>query len=181
MACEWAYATKPINIVKIDLKPKPLFIKMRLAHPNPEQKRQYRPKLLYLAISCLNIVHAKPEVDSKEDHNIDPYRSNSSDCPTFSTIRCTIDNADWLLMPTLYLIWTQLLSKRVERRSFNGNLHTFTPHNSIFRDHRNFLWLHNHGDNDIVANRRQAVFRKFKKFITNIDLTNYIKCSYLQI
>jgi hypothetical protein len=84
------------------LETKPQFNKMRFAHPNPEQKRQYRPKLFYLAISSLNTVYAKPEVDSKEDH-IDLYRRNSSGCPTFSTIRCTIDNAD---LCQLYLIST---------------------------------------------------------------------------
>ena len=57
--------------MKIGLKPK--LNKMHLAHPNPEQKRQYRPMLFHLAISSLNMVYAKPEVDSKEDH-IDLYR-----------------------------------------------------------------------------------------------------------
>jgi hypothetical protein len=57
--------------VKIGLKPK--LNKMHLAHPNPEQKRQYRLKLFYLAISSLNMVYVKPEVDSKEDY-IDLHR-----------------------------------------------------------------------------------------------------------
>ena len=57
--------------MKIGLKPK--LNKMHLAHPNPEQKRQYRLKLFYLAISSLNMVYVKPEVDSKEDY-IDLHR-----------------------------------------------------------------------------------------------------------
>jgi len=50
------------------LETKAAINKIHLAHPNPKQNRQYRPKLFHLVITHLNMVYAKPEVDSKEDH-----------------------------------------------------------------------------------------------------------------